>query len=35
MLMDLFFDCADTKLKKRVHFHDFMQSFHKRKFLYI
>lgn len=31
MLMDLFFECTELKEKKRVHFHDFMQTFHKRK----
>lgn len=32
MLMDMFFDCTEIKAKKRVHFHAFMQEFHKRKF---
>lgn len=29
MLMDLFFDCTDINLKTRIHFHDFMQKFHR------
>ncbi len=30
MLMDLFFEAADVKRKKRIHFHEFMQQTHKR-----
>jgi cell division protein ZapE len=30
MLMDLFFEAADVPRKKRIHFHEFMQSAHKR-----
>jgi cell division protein ZapE len=30
MLMDLFFEAADVPRKKRIHFHEFMQSTHKR-----
>ncbi len=30
MLMDLFYDCAPVKAKKRVHFHDFMLDIHAR-----
>ncbi len=30
MLMDLFFEAADVPRKKRLHFHEFMQSAHKR-----
>lgn len=30
MLMDLFYECADVPRKKRIHFHDFMQSCHRR-----
>ncbi|KAI6178267.1 hypothetical protein M3Y98_00482200 [Aphelenchoides besseyi] len=30
MLADLFFDCTNIKLKERVHFHQFMQHFHKK-----
>jgi cell division protein ZapE len=29
MLMDLFFEAADVPRKKRIHFHEFMQSAHK------
>lgn len=31
MLADLFFENADVKEKKRMHFQEFMESFHKRK----
>jgi cell division protein ZapE len=30
MLMDLFFEAADVPRKKRIHFHEFMQSAHRR-----
>ncbi len=30
MLMDLFFDCAEVRRKKRQHFHQFMQDVHRR-----
>jgi cell division protein ZapE len=30
MLMDLFFDCAEMRRKKRQHFHQFMQDVHRR-----
>lgn len=30
MLMDLFFEAADVKRKKRLHFHQFMQQSHRR-----
>ncbi|NVJ99694.1 MAG: AFG1 family ATPase [Alphaproteobacteria bacterium] len=30
MLMDLFFECAPVKAKKRVHFHEFMLDIHVR-----
>ena len=30
MLMDLFFACAQVRLKQRLHFHQFMQNCHRR-----
>ncbi|WND01625.1 cell division protein ZapE [Temperatibacter marinus] len=30
MLMDLFYDCAPVRFKRRVHFHDFMLDVHAR-----
>ena len=36
MLMDMFFDVAAIRKKDRVHFHGFMQKFHKgRKDVYM